>query len=73
MVGGDNAVVLLPGTVAAIGAETCVANHPVEDVRAFFAAKEEHLIAYAKVTGGGRSGMQGQPWLVRQEGFLTRA
>ena len=27
--------------------------------------------AYAKVTGGGRSGMQGQPWLVRQEGFLT--
>ena len=28
--------------------------------------------AYAKVTGGGRSGLQGQPWLVRQEGFLTR-
>ncbi len=28
--------------------------------------------AYAEVTGGGRSGMQGQPWLVRQEGFLTR-
>ena len=28
--------------------------------------------AYAKVTGGGRSGMQGHPWLVRQEGFLTR-
>jgi hypothetical protein len=28
--------------------------------------------AYAKVTGGGRSGIQGQPWLVRQEGFLTR-
>ena len=27
--------------------------------------------SYAKVTGGGRSGMQGQPWLVRQEGFLT--
>jgi hypothetical protein len=27
--------------------------------------------AYAKVTGGGRSGTQGQPWLVRQEGFLT--
>ncbi len=28
--------------------------------------------AYAEVTGGGRSGVQGQPWLVRQEGFLTR-
>ena len=28
--------------------------------------------AYAKVTGGGRSGHQGHPWLVRQEGFLTR-
>jgi hypothetical protein len=28
--------------------------------------------AYAKVTGGGRSGNQGHPWLVRQEGFLTR-
>jgi hypothetical protein len=27
--------------------------------------------AYAKVTGGGRSGHQGHPWLVRQEGFLT--
>ena len=27
--------------------------------------------SYAKVTGGGRSGMQGHPWLVRQEGFLT--
>ena len=27
--------------------------------------------AYAKITGGGRSGHQGHPWLVRQEGFLT--
>ena len=27
--------------------------------------------AYAKITGGGRSGHQGQPWLVQQEGFLT--
>jgi hypothetical protein len=27
--------------------------------------------AYAKATGGGRSGHQGHPWLVRQEGFLT--
>ena len=29
--------------------------------------------AYAKITGGGRSGHQGHPeWLVRQEGFLIR-
>ena len=29
--------------------------------------------AYAKITGGGRSGHQGHPeWLARQEGFLTR-
>ena len=27
--------------------------------------------AYAKITGGGRSGIQGHPWLVQQEGFLT--
>ena len=27
--------------------------------------------AYAKITGGGRSGHQGHPWLVQQEGFLT--
>jgi hypothetical protein len=27
--------------------------------------------AYAKVTGGGRSGHQGHPWLVRQEGLLA--
>ena len=27
--------------------------------------------AYAKVIGGGRSGHQGHPWLVQQEGFLT--
>jgi hypothetical protein len=28
--------------------------------------------AYAKITGGGRSGHQGHPWLAQQEGFLTR-
>ena len=27
--------------------------------------------AYAKITGGGRSGQQGHPWLAQQEGFLT--
>ena len=27
--------------------------------------------AYAKITGGGRSGHQGHPWLAQQEGFLT--
>ena len=29
--------------------------------------------AYAKITGGGRSGHQGHPWLAQQEGFLTRS
>jgi UDP-MurNAc hydroxylase len=47
-VGGDNAVVLLPGTVVTLGPDTCVARQPVEDVRAFFEAKEEHLRAYAE-------------------------
>ena len=28
--------------------------------------------AYAKITGGGRSGIQGHPWLQQLEGFLTR-
>ena len=27
--------------------------------------------AYAKITGGGRSGIQGHPWLAQLEGFLT--
>ena len=27
--------------------------------------------AYAKITGGGRSGHQGQPWLAQQQGFLA--
>ena len=27
--------------------------------------------AYAKITGGGRSGVQGHPWLAQLEGFLT--
>lgn len=27
--------------------------------------------AYAKITGGGRSGLQGHPWLAQLEGFLT--
>ena len=27
--------------------------------------------AYAKITGGGRSGHQGQPWLAQLEGFLA--
>ena len=27
--------------------------------------------AYAKITGGGRSGLQGHPWLQQLEGFLT--
>jgi UDP-MurNAc hydroxylase len=47
-VGGANGVVLLPGSTATVTAENCVTRHPVDDVRAFFAAKEEHLRAYAE-------------------------
>src|SRR4029079_2854921 len=45
-IGRDNGVVLLPGTVATVGEETCEVVHPVDDVDAFFAAKEEYLRAY---------------------------
>ena len=44
--GYDNAVILLPGTVAEITATDCTVTHPVDDVREFFARKEEHLRAY---------------------------
>jgi UDP-MurNAc hydroxylase len=47
-VGGANGVVLLPGSVATVTPENCVTRHPVEDLRAFFAAKEEHLRSYAR-------------------------
>jgi UDP-MurNAc hydroxylase len=46
--GHDNAVVLLPGTVATLDPDTCAVRQPVPDVAAFFAAKEEHLRAYAQ-------------------------
>lgn len=45
-VGGTNAVVLLPGTVAQISADACEVQQPVDDVAEFFANKEEHLRAY---------------------------
>jgi UDP-MurNAc hydroxylase len=44
--GYDNAVILLPGTVAEIGADDCRVTQPVPDVREFFADKENHLRAY---------------------------
>ncbi len=47
-IGRDNAVVLLPGSVATVGEETCAVTHPVADVGAFFAAKREHLTGYAQ-------------------------
>jgi UDP-MurNAc hydroxylase len=50
--GRDNAVVLLPGSVATLTAGgpavSCDTTHPVPDVREFFAAKEEHLREYAR-------------------------
>jgi UDP-MurNAc hydroxylase len=45
-VGGDNAVILLPGSVASLDASACEATHPVPDVAEFFAHKEEHLVGY---------------------------
>ncbi len=45
--GYDNAVILLPGSVATLTADGCRTTHPVDDVAAFFADKEEHLREYA--------------------------
>jgi len=47
-IGKENAVILLPGTVARLEGESCVTEHPVDDVRAFFEAKEQHLKEYAQ-------------------------
>jgi UDP-MurNAc hydroxylase len=44
--GRDNAVILLPGTVAELTAGDVAVTHPVEDVRDFFDHKAEHLEAY---------------------------
>jgi UDP-MurNAc hydroxylase len=45
-VGGTNGVVLLPGTVADVTADSCAVTHPVEDVDTFFANKEAYLRDY---------------------------
>ena len=47
-IGRDNGVVLLPGTVATVTEDACGVVQPVDDVTAFFAAKEEYLRAYAE-------------------------
>jgi UDP-MurNAc hydroxylase len=47
-VGRDNGVVLLPGSVAVLGEETCEVSHPVDDVEEFFANKAQYLRAYAE-------------------------
>ncbi len=44
-VGGTNGVVLLPGSVAELTADSCAASHPT-DVAGFFADKERHLRDY---------------------------
>jgi UDP-MurNAc hydroxylase len=46
-IGRDNGVVLLPGSLATVDEETCVVSHPVDDVDAFFAGKEQYLVEYA--------------------------
>jgi UDP-MurNAc hydroxylase len=43
---GDNAVVLLPGSVAEVTGSSVEVAHPVPDVAAFFADKERHLREY---------------------------
>ena len=42
-VGGDNGVILLPGSVAEITADGCEATHPVPDALDFFANKTAYL------------------------------
>jgi UDP-MurNAc hydroxylase len=44
--GYRNGVLLLPGTVAEVSQTDCHVEHPVPDVREFFARKEEHLRRY---------------------------
>jgi UDP-MurNAc hydroxylase len=44
--GYHNSVILLPGTVTEITADSVHTTHPVDDVREFFDRKEEHLRAY---------------------------
>lgn len=46
--GYDNSVLLLPGSVADVTADDCRATHPVDDVKAYFANKEQHLREYAE-------------------------
>jgi UDP-MurNAc hydroxylase len=43
---GDNAVVLLPGSVTTLTTSAVETTHPVPDVAEFFAHKQEHLVAY---------------------------
>ena len=45
-VGGNNAVVLLPGSVAHVTENSCEVTHPVDDLEAFFADKERYLREY---------------------------
>ena len=44
--GYPNGVLLLPGSVATVTADACDVEHPVPNVREFFARKEKHLRAY---------------------------
>jgi len=46
--GRDNAVVLLPGTVATLTQDGCDVVHPVPDLDEFFANKEQYLREYAE-------------------------
>jgi UDP-MurNAc hydroxylase len=45
-VGGSNAHILLPGSVSRLTADGCTTTHPVPDIDAFFAGKEQYLREY---------------------------
>jgi UDP-MurNAc hydroxylase len=44
--GRDNAIVLLPGSVATLTEDNCTVTHPVPDLDEFFANKEQYLRDY---------------------------
>jgi UDP-MurNAc hydroxylase len=44
--GRKNAHILLPGSISTVTVDDCVTEHPVDDVREFFANKETHLKEY---------------------------
>lgn len=46
--GRENNTILLPGTVSEVTLDGCTTTQPVDDVRDFFAHKEDHLVEYRR-------------------------